>query len=119
MMAALFVAGQGQQHSQASIDYPKTERLFKGNPQRLTHSLYEHPQMNCGIWACEVGAWRIEFSPNKQEFFNVIEGKVRLHDSQSAFIDIGAGDAAVIPPNFCGIFEVLENVKKYYVIVEV
>jgi uncharacterized cupin superfamily protein len=118
-VAALFVAGQGQQQSQASIDYPKTERLLKGNPQRLTYNLYEHPAMSCGIWACEVGAWRIEFAANKQEFFTVIEGKVRLHDSQGDFVDIGAGDAGVIPPNFCGIFEVLENVKKYYVIVEV
>ncbi|MBK8325957.1 MAG: DUF861 domain-containing protein [Moraxellaceae bacterium] len=112
-MAALFVAGQGQQQSQASIDYPKTERLLKGSPQRLTYSLYEHPHMSCGIWACEVGAWRIEFAANKQEFFTVIAGKVRLHDSQGDFIDIGAGDAAVIPPNFCGIFEVLEKIGTY------
>ena len=117
-MAALFVAGQGQQHAAASIDYPKAERLVKENPQRLTYNLYEHPAMSCGIWACEVGAWRIEFAVNKQEFFTVIEGKVRLHDSQGAFVDIGVGDAGVIPPNFCGVFEVLENVKKYYVIVE-
>jgi hypothetical protein len=74
--------------------------------------------MACGIWECEVGAWRIEFAANKQEFFQVINGKVRLHAQDGSFQDVAAGDAGVIPPGFCGTFEVLEPVKKYYVIVE-
>ena len=54
----------------------------------------------------------------KQEFFQVISGKVRLHSEDGSYHDITAGNAGVIPPNFCGTFEVLEAVKKYYVIVE-
>ena len=118
-MSTIFIAGQGKSLATPTIDYPRAERLLTGNPQRLTQSLYEHPNMSCGIWQCEVGAWRIEFASNKQEFFTVITGKVRLHDTQGNFVNIYAGQAGVIPPNFKGIFEVVEIVKKYYVIVEV
>ena len=33
--------------------------------------------MECGVWACEPGMWRIRFAANKLEFF-VLEGHVRL-----------------------------------------
>lgn len=118
-MSSIWLAGQGLTQSDVSIDYPRPDRLVKGNPQRLTSSLYEHPHMNCGIWQCEVGAWNIQFAANKQEFFQVIEGVVRLHDHESqTFVEITAGDAGVIPPGFVGTFEVVEAVKKYYVVVE-
>ncbi|HNJ87705.1 MAG TPA: cupin domain-containing protein [Agitococcus sp.] len=118
-MSSIFIAGQGESLATPTIDYPRAERLVNGNPQRLTQNLYEHPNMSCGIWQCEVGAWRIEFASNKQEFFNIIKGEVRLHDIQGNFVEIQAGQAGVIPPNFKGIFEVVEVVQKYYVIVEV
>ena len=118
-MSSIWLAGQGLTQSDVSVDYPRPDRLVKGNPQRLTSSLYEHPHMNCGIWQCEVGAWNIQFADNKQEFFQVIEGVVRLHDRETqTFVEITAGDAGVIPPGFVGTFEVVEAVKKYYVVVE-
>ena len=50
----------------------------------------------------------------------MIEGVVRIHDAKTnTFIEVTAGNAGIIPPAFIGTFEVLEAVKKYYVIVEV
>ena len=118
-MPQIHLAGHGLQSCTANIDHPRPERLISGNPQRTTHSLYEHPNMSCGIWHCEVGAWRIEFAANKQEFFQVIKGVVRLHDGKGDVVEVAAGHAGIIPPNFVGIFEVVEAVEKYYVIVEV
>ncbi len=118
-MSSIWLAGQGLTRSEVSVDYPRPDRLVKGNPKRLTYGLYEHPNMSCGIWQCEVGAWNIQFAENKQEFFQVIEGVVRLHDAKTnSFVEITAGDAGVIPPGFVGTFEVVEAVKKYYVVVE-
>ena len=75
--------------------------------------------MNCDIWTCEVGAWNIQFAANKQEFFQVIEGLIRLHDAKTqSFIEIKAGKAGIIPPGFRGKFEVVEAVKKYFVVVD-
>lgn len=119
-MSSIYLAGQGLLHSTATLDYPRPERLVQGNPERTTYSLYEHPNMSCGIWHCEVGAWQIEFADNKQEFFQVIAGHVRLHDRTTGHtVDIQTGQAGIIPPGFKGTFEVLEQVQKYYVIVEV
>lgn len=120
-MSSIYLAGQGQlSQGEATIDYPRPDRLVKGNPERLTYSLYEHPHMSCGIWQSEVGAWNIQFAENKQEFFQVIEGVVRIHDAKTnTFIQVTAGQAGIIPPAFVGTFEVVEAVKKYYVIVEV
>ena len=120
-MSSIYLAGQGQlSQGEATIDYPHPDRLVKGNPERLTYSLYEHPHMSCGIWQCEVGTWNIVFADNKQEFFQVIEGAVRIYDAKTnTFIEVTAGQAGIIPPAFVGTFEVIEAVKKYYVIVEV
>lgn len=120
-MSFVYLAGHGElTQSEANVDYPRPDRLVKGNPERLTYSLYEHTHMSCGIWQCEVGAWNIQFANNKQEFFQVIEGVVRIHDAKNhSFIEVTAGNAVIIPPAFIGTFEVIEAVKKYYVIVEV
>ena len=120
-MSSIYLAGQGQlTQGEASIDHPRPDRLVKSNPERLTYNLYEHPHMSCGIWQCEVGAWNIQFAENKQEFFQIIEGIVRIYDAKTnTFIEVTAGQAGIIPPAFIGTFEVLEAVKKYYVIVEV
>ncbi|WP_374668202.1 cupin domain-containing protein [Acinetobacter sp.] len=119
-MSAIWLAGQGQTQSEREVDFPRKERLVQGNPERHTYSLYEHPNMDCGIWHCEVGAWNIVFAENKQEFFTVIEGRVRIHHKHSnTVIDVGSGEAGIIPPGFEGTFEVVEAVKKYYVNVQV
>lgn len=120
-MSSIYLAGQTQPlQNEASIDFPRSDRLVRGNPERLTYSLYEHPHMDCGIWKCEIGAWNIQFADNKQEFFQIIEGIVRIHDAKTnSFIEVTAGHAGIIPPAFVGTFEVVEAVKKYYVIVEV
>lgn len=119
-MSPIYLAGQGLTHSETTVDYPRTDRLVKGNPKRLTQSLYEHPHMNCGIWQCEVGAWNIVFADNKQEFFTILKGVVCIHNAENnTYIEVKAGEAGVIPPSFVGTFEVVEAVKKYFVVVEV
>ena len=114
-LGQILIAGQGRAQANVSVDYPRPDRLLQGNPKRETFALYEHPNMDCGIWHCEVGAWRIVFAPNKQEFFQVISGVVRIHDSKGQFIEVRAGQAGIIPPAFEGVFEVVEAVQKFYV----
>lgn len=102
------------------VDYPRADRLEQGKPRRETWSLYESAdgQMSAGIWACEVGRWRIVFPAGKDEYFFVLEGHVRLHDLAGGFTDVLAGQGAVIPGGFEGAFEVLVPVRKHFVVVE-
>lgn len=101
-------------------DHPRPERLVKGNPQRTTWELYCNPtgEVSCGVWSCEVGAWRIVFDECSDEYFNVQEGRIRISDIEGNVREFGPGDACVIPAGFTGTFEVLEPVKKHYVMVK-
>ncbi|MCB6185227.1 cupin domain-containing protein [Leeia sp. TBRC 13508] len=110
----------GKTLPEGSIDYPKPERLIKGNPKRSTHPFFAstHGDMDVGIWQCEVGAWKIAFADDTDEFFSLIEGCVHLHDESGHVTEILPGEAAVIPSGFHGIFEVISPVKKHYVFVK-
>lgn len=101
-----------------TLDFPKPERLLAGHPRRLTweHYLNASATFSAGVWSCEPGKWRIQFAPEKTEFFCVLAGEVCLHQADGSKVVVRAGEAAVIPPGFCGVFEVVQSVKKYYVL---
>ena len=102
-----------------SHDHPRPERLVSsGNPLRTTWNHYEHAGVSAGLWACEPGAWRIAFAAGTDEFFHVLEGRIRITDADGTACEFGPGDACVIPGGFTGLFEVLETVRKHYVFVE-
>lgn len=103
-----------------ALDRPRPERLEAGHPLRRTWSLYEAPQgdLSAGIWACEVGRWRIVFPEGKDEYFFVLEGVVRLHDAAGGFTEFQAGQGGVIPGGFVGAFEVVQPVRKHFVVVD-
>ncbi len=106
--------------STPSHDCPRPERLVAGNPLRTTWEHYSNRsgEISCGIWTCEVGAWRIAFDENSDEYFHVQEGRIRITDMEGNSEEFGPGDACVIPAGFCGTFEVLEPVMKHYVMVK-
>ena len=70
-----------------AMDQPKPERLLQGNPQRQTWNLVDEAlpagHVDCGIWQCEPGHWRIAFGPTQRELFTVIAGRCRIHDAQA------------------------------------
>ena len=102
------------------VDQPRVERREVGAPERHTWTLYESAAdgVSAGIWHCEPGRWRIEFGPREHEYFFVLEGRARLHSTDGTVTDLGPGQAAVIPAGFTGSFEVLERVRKHFVVVE-
>ncbi|HEY1059525.1 MAG TPA: cupin domain-containing protein [Limnobacter sp.] len=99
-------------------DHPRPDRRERGNPLRSTWNHYERNGVSAGLWACEVGAWRIAFAEGKDEFFHVIEGLIRITNSHGEARTFGAGQACVIPGGFTGLFEVLEPVRKHYVLID-
>lgn len=109
-----------QRTTEPTHDRPRPDRLLRGNPARTTWNLFTNTggELSAGIWACEPGAWNIAFPAGKDEFFCVIEGRIRITDAAGTAREFGPGDACVIPAGFTGSFEVLEAVRKHYVVFE-
>lgn len=103
-----------------TYDHPRPDRRVRGNPLRTTfeHFINATGNVSAGIWHCEPGAWNIAFAPGKDEFFCVIEGRIRITDADGEAREFGPGDGCIIPGGFAGTFEVVEAVRKYYVFVE-
>lgn len=103
-----------------AYDRPRPDRLVSGNPLRTTQEYFlaGAGDLSAGIWTCEPGAWNIAFAPGKDEFFCVIEGRLRITDANGESSCFGPGEAGVIPAGFAGCFEVLERVRKHYVVLE-
>jgi uncharacterized cupin superfamily protein len=109
-----------QQTTETETDYPKAERRLQGNPLRTTQNHFTNAsgEVFSGVWGSEVGSWRIVFGEGEDEFFYVTEGRCRVIDDAGNSSEAGPGDALVIPAGFNGVFEVLEPMKKHYVIIE-
>ena len=105
-------------HPEPQFDRPRPDRLIAGNPLRTTHQHYECKGVSAGVWECEPGAWHIHFAPNKDEFFHVIEGSLRITAETGDISEYRPGDSGVIPCGFQGVFEVIQRVKKHYVVIE-
>ena len=101
-------------------DYPAPERQLKGNPKRTSWTVYrsQAEEFECGIWECEAGAWRAIFHESKEEYFHVLQGRVRMTAEDGTAREFGPRGACVIPAGFIGSFEALEPVRKHYVIYE-
>ncbi|WP_374349010.1 cupin domain-containing protein [Chitinimonas sp.] len=104
----------------AEYDYPREARRLQGAPKRTTwnHFTNASGEVSSGVWACEVGSWRIEMGATEDEFFHVTEGRCCLIDEAGRRHEAGVGESLIIPAGFKGIFEVIEPMKKHYVIID-
>ena len=109
-----------EQTTAPEFDHPRPERMVNGNPQRTTwnHFTNSSSEVFAGVWASEVGSWRIEMSESEDEYFYVIEGSGALIENNGERRVFEVGDAVIIPAGFKGIFEVSTALKKHYVNVE-
>ena len=109
-----------EQNTAAEFDHPRSDRLVNGNPQRTTwnHFTNRSGEVFAGVWASEVGSWRIEMGETEDEYFYVIEGSGAIIEENGERRSFTVGDVVIIPAGFKGIFEVSTPLKKHYVIVE-
>lgn len=106
--------------AEPQFDRPSADRCPGPPPLRTTWSLYDVAEagLDCGVWACEPGAWRIAFHGARHEYFHVLEGRIRITDVEGVAREFGPGQACVIPAGFEGVFEVLEPTRKHYVMID-
>jgi uncharacterized cupin superfamily protein len=69
-----------------------------------------------GIWQCSPGRWQRTIM--EEEFAHFVSGSARFVPEDGAPIDIRAGDTIWFPANSRGVWEISEDVRKVYVIID-
>ena len=68
-----------------------------------------------GTWECTPYAEHLSY-PETSEFCLVLSGRVALTDGSGRTEEFGPGDSYILPRGFEGRFEVLETLRKVYVL---
>ncbi len=92
------------------------EKLLSGNPRTRTTVLYEAPaeKLYAGEWEAGVGKWRISYT--EWEYMEIISGACVVEGDDGSRIEAGPGMRFVIEPGFTGTWEVLQPMRKSWVI---
>ena len=96
---------------------PAPERVLSGTPTGEAINVFESGdgKIFSGIWRATKGSWRVTY--DETEYCNITKGAARLTHDDGTITDVGVGDGFVIEGGFSGIWEVLEEMEKHYMIV--
>lgn len=93
---------------------PEPAKLLAGDPVHSTWLLEDRAPLYAGVWRSSPGKWRVEY--DEWEYFNVLSGRGTLTDAEGRITPLLPGSRHIIRPGFCGIFEVVEDLTKDFVI---
>jgi uncharacterized cupin superfamily protein len=86
-----------------------------GQPQMSGRIFYEGNDVQIGVWECTPGGWAIEDRPD-HETVRIIAGRARLTDADGTSVELGPGDALTLPKGWSGRWDILQTVRKFYVL---
>jgi uncharacterized cupin superfamily protein len=69
-----------------------------------------------GIWECTPGGWTIENRPDTESVV-ILSGRARLTDADGSSVELGPGEGIVLPRGWSGRWDIVETVRKFYVLV--
>jgi uncharacterized cupin superfamily protein len=92
------------------------EKVIAGSPVTRTWVQHEEAggKLAAGLWEASIGKWRIAYA--EWEYVVMISGRCVVTGDDGTAIHAGPGDAFVIEPGFTGTWEVLEPMRKRWVI---
>ncbi|MEM9879379.1 MAG: cupin domain-containing protein [Pseudomonadota bacterium] len=87
-----------------------------GAPSKQTeNNFYEHEGMYAGTWECEPGVMELDLEIT--EFCHLLSGHWVLTSESGQVTEITAGDSWIFPKGWKGKSEVIETVRKVYMII--
>jgi uncharacterized protein len=97
---------------------PPPERVIGAAPHFETQNFYTSGdgKKYSGIWSASVGKWAVSFT--EWEYCHIMSGSAVITDEHGDKRTIKTGDSFVIEPGFAGTWDVLEPIRKLYVIFE-
>ncbi|SRR5579862_642936 len=69
-----------------------------------------------GVWECSPGRWQRTIM--QEEFAHFLSGSATFHPDKGEPIEIKAGDTVWFPRNTGGVWEIKEDVRKVYVVID-
>lgn len=90
-----------------------------GDPQvsSMVISRDERSGTVVGVWSCTPGGWPVPSRPNT-EVAHILAGKAIITDDDGTQHTIEAGDVIVLPVGWSGRWDVIDEVRKIYTIVD-
>ncbi len=105
--------------SRAEIEawHPPPDRVVTAGAVGTTQNHFESSDGRtfAGVWRASIGSWRVRY--DEMEYCHITQGCARITSSDGTVLEVQPGDGFVIPPGFEGVWEVLEDMEKHYVIV--
>jgi len=86
-----------------------------GNPQWMYAALTEGAT-DSGVWSSTIGGWDETDYP-ADEVMILTEGRLRITETNGSVHELGAGDMFFLPKGWAGRWDVLEDMRKIYVII--
>lgn len=88
----------------------------RGTPMTSGRILHDADGVQVGVWACTPGSWELLDRPDT-ESIRLLAGRARLTNAaDGSSVELGAGDVLVLPKGWSGRWEILEDVRKLYVL---
>lgn len=84
-------------------------------PKQTDSGFFTGENLAAGTWECEPG--KLQLDLDLTEFCHLLEGHWRLTSESGVVTDIRAGDSWVFPRGWKGEAEVLEKVRKVYLVI--
>ncbi len=84
-------------------------------PKQTDAGFYQEGNLTAGTWECEPGKLRLDLDIT--EFCHLLSGHWILTSESGQVTEIRAGDSWVFPKGWKGTAEVVETVRKVYLIV--
>ena len=70
-----------------------------------------------GVWTCTPGGWPVESRANT-EVAHILAGRATITDSDGQGRIVGPGDVVVLPVGWSGRWDVVDEVRKVYTLVD-
>ena len=99
------------------IDWGQRAGADSGEPRMSGRIFYEGNGIQVGVWECTPGGWAIEERPD-HETVQILAGRARLTDGDGTSVELTSGDVLTLPKGWSGRWDILETVRKLYVIAE-
>lgn len=85
-------------------------------PEQSNASFFAEGSLTAGTWEC--GPGKLQLDLEVTEFCHLLKGRWVLTSESGQVTDLRAGDSWVFPKGWKGASEVVETVRKVYMIIE-